>query len=87
MNSSGCPGSWTAKANSPSCFLTELQNLRARFGTLTGVDRAALLPLMRADKKNEGGAVRLVLSRGIGDAFLSEGVAEDVLAEFLATAA
>nr|WP_209023028.1 3-dehydroquinate synthase [Sphingomonas kaistensis] len=53
----------------------------------TGVDRAALLPLMRADKKNEGGAVRLVLSRGIGDAFLSEGVAEDVLAEFLATAA
>ncbi|UUR08276.1 3-dehydroquinate synthase [Sphingomonas glaciei] len=53
----------------------------------TGVDRAALLPLMRADKKNEGGAVRLVLSRGIGHAFLSEGVAEDVLAEFLATAA
>ena len=53
----------------------------------TGVDRAALLPLMRTDKKNEGGAVRLVLTRGIGDAFLSEGVDEEVLANFLAQAA
>jgi 3-dehydroquinate synthase len=52
----------------------------------TGVDRAALLPLMRTDKKNEGGALRLVLTRGIGDAFLSEGVAEEVLAGFLAKA-
>ena len=53
----------------------------------TGVDRAALLPLMRADKKNEGGALRLVLTRGIGDAFLSEGVAENVVAGFLERAA
>lgn len=49
----------------------------------TGVDRAALLPLMRADKKNDGGALKLVLSRGIGDAFLSEGVEEPVVAGFL----
>jgi 3-dehydroquinate synthase len=50
----------------------------------TGVDRAALLPLMRTDKKNDAGALRLVLSRGIGEAFLSEGVEEAVLADFVA---
>lgn len=49
----------------------------------TGVDRSALLPLIRADKKNAAGVLKLVLTRGIGDAFLSEGVAEEVLAEFL----
>jgi 3-dehydroquinate synthase len=53
----------------------------------TGVNRDELLPLMRTDKKNAGGALKLVLTRGIGDAFLSEGVAEDVLSEFLAKAA
>ena len=53
----------------------------------TGVDRAALLPLMRTDKKNDDGALRLVLTEGIGEAFLSEGVEERVLADFLARAA
>jgi 3-dehydroquinate synthase len=53
----------------------------------TGVERNALLPLMRTDKKNAGGALRLVLTRGIGDAFLSEGVAEEVVAAFLERAA
>jgi 3-dehydroquinate synthase len=53
----------------------------------SGVKRADLLPLMRTDKKNEGGAVRLVLTRGIGDAFLSEGVEEKLLADFLEQAA
>jgi len=48
-----------------------------------GVAPGDLLPLMRADKKNEGGALRLVLTRGIGEAFLSEGVEEKVLAGFL----
>lgn len=47
------------------------------------LDRAALLPLMGADKKNEGGRLRLVLSRGIGQAFLSDGVEPDRLAAFL----
>jgi 3-dehydroquinate synthase len=51
------------------------------------VNRSDLLPLMRTDKKNEGGALRLVLTRGIGDAFLSDGVPEDKLADFLAQAA
>jgi 3-dehydroquinate synthase len=53
----------------------------------TNVDRADLLPLMRTDKKNAGGALKLVLTRGIGDAFLSEGVAAQVLADFLQQAA
>ncbi|GAA4019443.1 3-dehydroquinate synthase [Sphingomonas swuensis] len=52
----------------------------------TGVDRSQLLPLMRTDKKNEGAALRLVLSRGIGDAFLSDGVEEATLGDFLARA-
>nr|WP_314443985.1 3-dehydroquinate synthase [uncultured Sphingomonas sp.] len=49
----------------------------------TGIDRSELLPLMRTDKKNAGGALKLVLTRGIGDAFLSEGVEESILADFL----
>ncbi len=53
----------------------------------TGVDRAALLPLMGADKKNEGGQLRLVLTRGIGDAFLAQDVVPERLADFLARAA
>jgi 3-dehydroquinate synthase len=51
------------------------------------VDRPQLLPLMRTDKKNEGGALRLVLTRGIGEAFLSDGVPEEAVAAFLACAA
>ena len=77
------------------CALDDARRVRAHLAAAglpvtiaeTGVDRAALLPLMRADKKNEGGALRLVLTRGIGDAFLSEGVAENVVAGFLERAA
>lgn len=53
----------------------------------TGVDRAALLPLMGADKKNEGGRLRLVLARGIGDAFIARDVEVEHLSAFLAGAA
>lgn len=53
----------------------------------TGVDPAELLPLMRTDKKNEGGALRLVLAHRIGEAFLSDGVPEEQVATFLARAA
>ena len=53
----------------------------------TGVDRTALLPLMGADKKNEGGRLRLVLTGGIGDAFLAPDVEPERLAGFLANAA
>ena len=47
-------------------------------------DGNALLPLMAGDKKNEGGRLRLVLARGIGQAFLSDGVEPERLAAFLA---
>ena len=72
----------------PSAFARHLKavGLPVTIGE-TGVDRAELLPLMRTDKKNAGGAIKLVLSRGIGDAFLSEGVDEAVLADFLERAA
>lgn len=51
------------------------------------VDRAELLPLMGADKKNDAGKLKLVLTRGIGQAFLSDGVEQARLAQFLGTAA
>jgi 3-dehydroquinate synthase len=50
------------------------------------LDRAQLLPLMGADKKNEGGKLKLILTRGIGRAFLSDGVEAASLAGFLARA-
>ena len=53
----------------------------------TGVARGDLLPFMRADKKNAGGSLRLILTRGIGEAFQSPGVEESLVADFLATAA
>ncbi|WP_294173904.1 3-dehydroquinate synthase [uncultured Sphingomonas sp.] len=52
----------------------------------TGVDRSALLPLIGADKKNEGGRLRLVLTGGIGNAFLAPDVEPERLAGFLANA-
>ncbi|WP_114226492.1 MULTISPECIES: 3-dehydroquinate synthase family protein [Sphingomonas] len=51
------------------------------------LNRADLLPLMGADKKNEGGRLKLVLTRGIGRAFLSDGVEPARLADLLARAA
>jgi 3-dehydroquinate synthase len=53
----------------------------------TGVDRTALLPLMGADKKNENGQLRLILTRGIGEAFLARDVEANRLAAFLESAA
>jgi len=44
---------------------------------------ARLIQHMRRDKKNLGGRLRFVLARGIGQAFTSDGIAEDVVAEFL----
>lgn len=49
--------------------------------------RHELLGLMGADKKNEGGALRLVLARGIGEAFLANDVPADRLSAFLAETA
>lgn len=49
-----------------------------------GLDPHALLERMAQDKKAAGGQVRLVLSRGIGQAFLHDGLTLDALAAFLA---
>jgi 3-dehydroquinate synthase len=51
-----------------------------------GVSGTPLLAPMRADKKNEGGGLNLVLSHGIGRAFLARGVPVDAVASFLAEA-
>ena len=48
-----------------------------------GIDRATLLPLMGADKKNEGGQLRLILAHGVGDAFVARDVDPDRLATFI----
>ena len=60
--------------------------LPTRLGEVA-LDRAALLSLMGTDKKNEGGRLRLVLTRGIGQAFLSDGVEAATLTRFLERAA
>lgn len=62
------------------------RGLPTRIGD-AGVAGEALLPLMGADKKNEGGRLRLVLTRGIGRAFLSRDVSADRLRAFLRSAA
>jgi 3-dehydroquinate synthase len=50
------------------------------------LDAAALLGLMRKDKKVSDGRVALILARDIGDAFICREVAPAVLADFLAGA-
>lgn len=50
----------------------------------TRLDSRALLKRMTQDKKAAGGQIRLILSRGIGQAFLHEGLARETLAVFLA---
>ena len=51
-----------------------------------GVAPAGLPQLMRADKKNVDGAIRLILVRGIGRAFVTDEVGEERLTSFLARA-
>ena len=60
----------------------EAAGLPTRLGQVS-LDRAALLPLMGADKKNADGKLRLVLVRGIGEAFLAPDVPAEKLAGFL----
>jgi 3-dehydroquinate synthetase len=49
-----------------------------------GIAGSALLDWMARDKKNEGGALTLILARGIGRAFVERGVDRARLAAFLA---
>ena len=51
-----------------------------------GMDAAQLLALMRLDKKNTAGTLRLILWRGIGRAEIVSGVAEEAVAGVLQAA-
>ena len=48
------------------------------------LSRGDLVAAMAQDKKVKDGVVRFVLAREIGDAFVSEGVADEALSQFLA---
>ena len=66
---------------------TRLARLLTRLGLpvqAPPLDAAALLAAMRLDKKNEGGRLRLILWRGIGQAEIVDAVAEDEVAAVLA---
>jgi len=66
---------------------TRLARLLTRLGLpvqAPPLDAAALLAAMRLDKKNEGGRLRLILWRGIGQAEIVDAVAEDKVAAVLA---
>ncbi len=71
---------------SDAAATTRLQRLLENIGLPVaippGMDRQQLLALMRLDKKNTAGSLRLILWRGIGQAEIVAGVAE---AEVLAT--
>lgn len=49
-----------------------------------GLGADAMLGRMMQDKKATGGQLRLILSRGIGQAFVHDGITTDALAAFLA---
>jgi 3-dehydroquinate synthase len=49
-----------------------------------GPDAASLLKIMGQDKKVRGGALTLILARGIGEAFISRDVAPNAVLDFLA---
>ena len=73
------------------CTGQDKERARAHFGAMglvarvadipgaTGWDVEDLLAFMRRDKKARDGAIRFVLARGIGDAFISDDVAPDAL--------
>ena len=49
-----------------------------------GITPASLLWAMKGDKKNAGTVIRPILTRGIGMAFRSDGIDDDILTNFLA---
>jgi 3-dehydroquinate synthase len=62
-----------------------LVGLETRLAALPGAPFSpeAMVERMRHDKKNSGGAIRLVLARGIGNAFIHEAADEADLLSFL----
>jgi 3-dehydroquinate synthase len=77
-----------AQLGRASCADAErLDDLLRRFGLPTqipgDVDASRLLELMRLDKKNVSGRLRLILWRGIGRAEIANGVDEDAVRNIL----
>ena len=72
----------------PAADAQRLQALLARFGLPTALpphsDAQRLLDLMRLDKKNVSGRLRLILWRGVGRAEIASDVAEAAVLEILA---
>ncbi|MBU6200275.1 MAG: 3-dehydroquinate synthase, partial [Xanthomonadaceae bacterium] len=69
---------------------TRLRDLLIRFGLPTsipgGTNADALLAVMRLDKKNAGGRLRLILWRGVGRAEIAETVDESAIRAELSAA-
>jgi len=61
-----------------------LQALDLPWRLPAGVDPDALLARMRLDKKSLSGELRLVLWRGVGSAFVAQGIDEAAVRELLA---
>lgn len=72
----------------PAADVVRLKKHYAMMGLMTtapfAVTAAEMLEKLKSDKKNSGGRLTLILSRGIGQAFVSRDVAEADLAAFLA---
>ncbi len=90
----GCTLAFNYSASEGICPQDDARRVRAHLAAAglpttlrdVGVSGPELVPLMHADKKNEEGRLRLVLARGIGDAYLAADVSPERLADFLARA-
>jgi len=74
------------------CDAEDADQLAAHLGAIglpasldaVGIDGPALLPWIARDKKNDGAALTLILTRGIGEAFVARDIDPARLAAFLA---
>lgn len=88
----GCCMAFRYSAREDLCSAADVERVEAvvaAAGLPTRLEQAGsfaadrLLALMAGDKKAEGGAVTLILARGIGQAFVSKGVDADKVRVFL----
>ncbi len=91
-NCLGCALAFRYSAREGLCSAPDVERVEAvveAAGLPTRLDQAGtfaadrLLALMAGDKKAEGGALTLVLARGIGQAFVAKGVDADSVRTFL----
>ena len=64
-------------------LIEALRALGLPTGVPSGLDADAVLARMRLDKKNVSGQLRLILWRGVGQAFVAEGIAVDAVHDVL----